>query len=59
MITTAINYCNGEPHIGHAYEIVLADIVAKMENKKLITGSDEHGMKIYNTAISRRSALSY
>lgn len=54
-ITTAINYVNGDPHIGHAYEIVLADAIARYH--KIIgrdtfftTGADEHGLKIANQA---------
>ncbi len=54
-LTTAINYTNGSPHCGHAYEIICADILAryhKLYNKQVFfsTGSDEHGMKISETA---------
>lgn len=54
-ITTAINYTNGPPHIGHAYEIICADIIArfhKLYNKHVYfsTGTDEHGQKIKDTA---------
>ncbi|CAG9481798.1 methionine--tRNA ligase, putative [Plasmodium vivax] len=54
-ITTAINYVNGDPHIGHAYEIVLADAIARYHKnigRKVFftTGADEHGLKIANQA---------
>jgi methionyl-tRNA synthetase len=56
-VFTAIAYANAKPHIGHAYEYVLADTIARYE--KLIgnetffcTGMDEHGQKIYNKAVS-------
>ncbi|KAI4837989.1 methionine--tRNA ligase [Plasmodium brasilianum] len=54
-ITTAINYVNGDPHIGHAYEIVLADVIARYHKNIgrdtfFTTGADEHGMKIANQA---------
>ncbi len=54
-ITTAIAYLNGEPHIGHALEIIQADCLARFyrllgENVVFQTGSDEHGIKIYSTA---------
>ena len=54
-LTTAINYTNGFPHIGHAYEIIIADIIARSHrlfNFKVyfLTGSDEHGQKIETTA---------
>lgn len=57
-ITTAIAYVNGNPHIGHLYEIVVADILSrhhKANRDELVifqTGSDEHGIKIANTAES-------
>ena len=54
-ITTAIAYLNGEPHIGHALEIIQADCLARfyrLIDRDLVfqTGSDEHGLKIYATA---------
>jgi methionyl-tRNA synthetase len=56
LITTAISYTNGEPHVGHLYESVLADFIKKsfglFSNVKLLTGTDEHGKKIETTAIS-------
>ncbi|CRG97365.1 methionine--tRNA ligase, putative [Plasmodium gallinaceum] len=54
-ITTAINYVNGDPHIGHAYEVVLADVIARYHRNIgrctfFTSGSDEHGIKIANQA---------
>ena len=57
-ITTAIDYLNAKPHIGHAYEKILADVVARYyretigaENVFFLTGADEHGTKIEQAAI--------
>jgi methionyl-tRNA synthetase len=57
LITTAIAYANGAPHIGHAFEFVLSDVVARYrrtvlgrENVWFITGMDEHGQKIEQKA---------
>lgn len=54
-ITTAINYTNGQPHLGHAYEAITSDVVARYHRlcgrpTYFLTGSDEHGQKIANTA---------
>ena len=54
-ITTAIDYPSGDPHLGHAYEKVCADILArwhrlKGENVFFLTGTDEHGQKILDKA---------
>ena len=54
-ITTAINYPNGRPHIGHAYEGIATDVVARFQlmrgrDVRLITGTDEHGLKMDQTA---------
>ncbi len=54
-ITTAIDYANGNPHIGHAYEKILADViarVARLQSKDVyfMTGLDEHGQKVEQTA---------
>ncbi|KAJ8608245.1 hypothetical protein CTAYLR_009473 [Chrysophaeum taylorii] len=54
-ITTAINYANGSPHMGHAYEAVITDVIARYarlsgKRTKFLTGADEHGQKIANTA---------
>ena len=50
-ITTAIAYASRKPHIGNAYDIVLADMIARYKKMMgfdvyLMTGSDEHGQKI-------------
>jgi methionyl-tRNA synthetase len=54
-ITTAISYPNGRPHIGHAYEAIAADAIARFQrlsgrDVRLITGTDEHGLKMVQTA---------
>jgi methionyl-tRNA synthetase len=54
-ITTAISYPNGPPHIGHAYEAIAADAIARFHRArgrdvKLVTGTDEHGLKMVQTA---------
>ena len=55
LVITAISYTNGSPHIGHLYESVLADFIKNLyiiagKNVKLLTGTDEHGKKIEETA---------
>ena len=57
-LTTAIDYVNGAPHIGHAYEKILTDIIARhyslrTDNMFFLTGTDEHGIKIQKTAASQ------
>ena len=54
-ITTAIDYANGSPHLGHAYEKVLTDVVARFrrmmgDEVKFLTGLDEHGQKVQISA---------
>ena len=54
-ITTAISYPNGRPHIGHAYEAIAADAMARFRRSEgrdvmFITGTDEHGLKMVQTA---------
>jgi methionyl-tRNA synthetase len=54
-ITTAISYPNGVPHIGHAYEAIATDAIARFErldgkNVFFLTGTDEHGLKMKQTA---------
>jgi len=54
-ITTAIDYVNGQPHLGHAYEKVVADVIARArrslgEEVFLLTGLDEHGQKVQQAA---------
>src|SRR3989344_4605629 len=54
-VTTAIDYVNSEPHIGHAYQKIAADVLSRW-NKLLgndvffLTGTDEHGQKIAKSA---------
>lgn len=54
-ITTAIDYVNGEPHLGHAYEKILADVIARSQRSLgagvfFLTGLDEHGQKVQQAA---------
>src|SRR5262244_604498 len=54
-LTTAIAYPNGPPHIGHAYEVVATDAIARFMRLDgydvfFLTGTDEHGLKIQQTA---------
>jgi len=54
-ITTAISYPNGPPHIGHAYEVVATDAIARFQRLDgydvyFLTGTDEHGQKMQQTA---------
>ena len=56
-ITTAIDYVNGQPHLGHAYEKVLADVIARArrslgEEVFFLTGLDEHGQKVQQAAVA-------
>ena len=55
FITTAIDYTNSAPHIGHAYEKVLADVIARYQRLKgekvfFLTGVDQHGQKVQQSA---------
>ncbi len=55
LISTAIPYANGAPHIGHAYERVATDVIARFKRLDgadvlFITGMDEHGQKMQQTA---------
>ncbi|HZC36724.1 MAG TPA: class I tRNA ligase family protein, partial [Chthoniobacterales bacterium] len=55
FVTTAIDYTNAAPHIGHAYEKVLADVVARYhrvagEPTFFLTGVDQHGQKVQQAA---------
>ena len=57
-ITTAIDYVNGSPHLGHAYEKVLVDVIARFrrlmgDNVRFLTGTDEHGQKVQMSARRR------
>ncbi len=60
LISTAIPYANGAPHIGHAYERIATDVMARFKRLDgadvlFITGMDEHGQKMQQTAV--REAL--
>ncbi len=60
-ITTAIDYPSGKPHIGHAYEKILADVIARWQRRKgkqvfFLTGTDEHGQKIEKYAKAQQQA---
>ena len=55
FITTAIDYTNCAPHIGHAYEKILADVIARYHRLKgedvfFLTGVDQHGQKVQQSA---------
>jgi len=57
-VTTAIAYPNGAPHIGHAYEAIATDAVARFHrldgrDVRFLTGTDEHGLKMAQTAQKR------
>lgn len=54
-ITTAISYPNGSPHIGHAYELIATDAIARFNRHDgkdvfFLSGTDEHGIKMLQTA---------
>jgi methionyl-tRNA synthetase len=54
-ITTAIDYVNGQPHLGHAYEKIIADVIARSHRSLgqevfFLTGLDEHGQKVQQAA---------
>ena len=56
-ITTAIDYVNGQPHLGHAYEKIIADVIARSRRSLgqevfFLTGLDEHGQKVQQAAIT-------
>ncbi len=55
LISTAIPYANGAPHIGHAYERIATDVIARFQRLDgrdvlFVTGMDEHGQKMQQTA---------
>ena len=57
-VTTAISYPNGPPHIGHAYEAIATDVVARFQRLMgrdvfFLTGTDEHGLKMAQAARER------
>src|SRR5215472_9456418 len=56
-ITTAIDYVNGQPHLGHAFEKVIADVIARSRRSLgqetfFLTGLDEHGQKVQQAALA-------
>jgi methionyl-tRNA synthetase len=60
-VTTAIAYPNGPPHIGHAYEAIATDAIARFMRLEgydvlFLTGTDEHGMKMLQTATKEKLA---
>src|SRR5574344_1329151 len=57
-LTTAIDYVNGAPHIGHAYEKIVSDVIVRHYRQRcnevyFLTGTDEHGIKIQKTALEK------
>lgn len=57
-VTTAITYPNGDPHVGHAYEYIATDAIARFKrldgfDVRFLTGTDEHGLKMVETAAPR------
>jgi methionyl-tRNA synthetase len=61
-ITTAIDYVNGQPHLGHAYEKILTDVIARSrrslgEETFFLTGLDEHGQKVEQVAQAEGKAV--
>jgi methionyl-tRNA synthetase len=60
-VTTPIYYVNDEPHLGHAYTTILADVLARYHRLRgeevfFLTGVDEHGQKVYNAV--RKNGIS-
>lgn len=57
-LTTAIDYVNGHPHLGHAYEKIVTDVIARAhrslgEEVFFLTGLDEHGLKVQQAAMAQ------
>ena len=57
-ITTPIYYVNDKPHLGHAYTTIAADVVTRWHRLNgrpayFLTGTDEHGQKVYDAAAKR------
>jgi methionyl-tRNA synthetase len=57
-LSTAINYPNGPPHVGHAYEAITSDVIARFQRMMgrdvfFLTGTDEHGLKMAQAARER------
>ena len=60
-ITTAIDYANGDPHHGHAFEKIGADVIARYRRMRgddvhFLIGMDEHGQKVAQAAADRNMA---
>jgi methionyl-tRNA synthetase len=60
-ITTAIDYVNGRPHLGHAYEKIIADVIARARRSLgqdvfFLTGLDEHGQKVQQAAVAEKKS---
>ena len=60
-ITTAISYVNGQPHLGHAYEAIATDVLARHMRQRgedvfFLTGTDEHGEPVADAAHARASS---
>ncbi len=58
-ITTAIDYVNGQPHLGHAYEKIIADVISRARRSLgqevfFLTGLDEHGQKVQQAALAEK-----
>jgi methionyl-tRNA synthetase len=56
-LTTAIDYVNGHPHLGHAYEKIVTDVIARAQRSLgkdvfFLTGLDEHGQKVQQAAVA-------
>src|SRR6185369_7401215 len=54
-LTTAIDYVNSQPHLGHAYEKIAADVIARYKrlcgiDTRLVIGNDEHSQNVYRRA---------
>ena len=61
-VTTAIAYPNGAPHIGHAYEYIATDTIARFKrldgyDVRFLTGTDEHGLKLERAAVAELMPL--
>ncbi len=58
FITTSIAYTNSSPHIGFALELIQADLIARLKRKEkevfFLTGTDEHGSKIYKASLKAK-----
>lgn len=64
-LSTAIDYVNGAPHLGHAYEKIIADVIARSRRSLgqeafFLTGTDEHGQKVQQAALAEgKTAQAY